>query len=316
MSAASKPQTILVAVWPGMGQVALTAGYYLMAKLGMYLLTEFSPRQLFDMKHVEVRGGLVRAGRLPRSRLFKWSDSTAGREVILFIGEAQPPTGNYEFCKMLVDKAREFGVERVFTFAAMATAMRPDASGRVFGAATDQESLEELKRLELEILEEGHIGGLDGVLLGIAAEEGMSGSCLLGEIPQIFSQLPYPRASLAVLEAFSAMVGIEIDLSELSHQAEAAERQLGELYSKLETAIAAASGQQESSDEPTQPEEISTDQVPEAKLDPRTAKQIERLFEEAASDRSKAYELKTELDRLGVFRQYEDRFLDLFKMPK
>ena len=30
----------LVAVWPGMGQVAISAGYYLMAKLGMHLLAE------------------------------------------------------------------------------------------------------------------------------------------------------------------------------------------------------------------------------------------------------------------------------------
>ncbi|MFZ9936390.1 MAG: hypothetical protein ACO3JG_04960 [Luteolibacter sp.] len=32
----------LVAAWPGMGGVAITAGYYLMAKLGMHLLMEFS----------------------------------------------------------------------------------------------------------------------------------------------------------------------------------------------------------------------------------------------------------------------------------
>ena len=32
----------------------------------------------------------------------------------------------------------------------------------------------------------------------------------------------------------------------------------------------------------------------------------------AAADRSKAYELKRELDRLEVFADYEDRFLDLF----
>ena len=31
----------LVAVWPGMGNVAVSAGYYLMAKLGMHLLAEF-----------------------------------------------------------------------------------------------------------------------------------------------------------------------------------------------------------------------------------------------------------------------------------
>ena len=32
-------------------------------------------------------------------------------------------------------------------------------------------------------------------------------------------------------------------------------------------------------------------------------------------DRSKAYELKRELDRLELYKDYEDRFLDLFKKP-
>lgn len=42
---------------------------------------------------------------------------------------------------------------------------------------------------------------------------------------------------------------------------------------------------------------------------------IERLFSEAELDRTKAYELKRELDRLDVFPEYKDRFLDLFKKP-
>ena len=42
---------------------------------------------------------------------------------------------------------------------------------------------------------------------------------------------------------------------------------------------------------------------------------LENLFEHAKKDRSKAFELKQELDRLGVFKDYEDRFLDLFKKP-
>ncbi len=40
---------------------------------------------------------------------------------------------------------------------------------------------------------------------------------------------------------------------------------------------------------------------------------IERLFQEAKFDRNKAYELKRELDKWGLFEKYEDRFLDLFK---
>ena len=51
-------------------------------------------------------------------------------------------------------------------------------------------------------------------------------------------------------------------------------------------------------------------------LSPQDEQHIERLFEQALQDRSKAYELKRELDRLEVFPEYEDRFLDLFKKPE
>jgi len=38
----------LVAVWPGMGNVAITAGYYLLAKLGMHVIAEYEAADLFD----------------------------------------------------------------------------------------------------------------------------------------------------------------------------------------------------------------------------------------------------------------------------
>ena len=47
-------QPWLVAAWPGMGNVALTAAYYLMAKLDMYQIAEFSAHELFDVKHVDI----------------------------------------------------------------------------------------------------------------------------------------------------------------------------------------------------------------------------------------------------------------------
>jgi proteasome assembly chaperone (PAC2) family protein len=64
----------LVAAWPGMGHVAVSAGYYLMAKPGMHLLAELPAQEQFDVEHVEVKGGIIRTGRLPRSRFFAWRD--------------------------------------------------------------------------------------------------------------------------------------------------------------------------------------------------------------------------------------------------
>ncbi|MCX5999881.1 MAG: hypothetical protein NTU41_09925 [Chloroflexi bacterium] len=40
---------------------------------------------------------------------------------------------------------------------------------------------------------------------------------------------------------------------------------------------------------------------------------IEQLFLEARDERAKVYELEAELRRWGLFEEYEDRFLDLFR---
>ena len=300
----------LIAVWPGMGQVAISAGYYLMAKLGMHAIAEFSPRDLFDAEHIEVSGGLIRLGRMPRSRFFVASDADGRKhDIVLFIGEAQPPQGKYAFCQRLIEYAKGLGVERVFTFASMATQMHPTHRSRVFGAATDPDSLAEFKRLEVELLEDGHISGLNGLLLGVSAELGVRGACLLGEIPHIFAQLPFPKAALAVLETFTTLAGIEIDFSELTEQAAAVDHQLGELLAQLEAAIERQAPADEEEPEDYKP-------VEEERLSPADKDRIEQLFEQAQRDRSKAYELKRELDRLKVFADYEDRFLDLFKKPE
>src|SRR5436309_16143781 len=141
----------LVAVWPGMGHVAISAGYYLIAKLEMNAVAEFSPRELFDVEHVEVKNGLIKSGRLPRSRFFTWKDPKGGRDLVVFIGEAQPPIGRYAFCKRLVEFAAELGVERVFTFAAMATQMRPEDDSRVVAGGTDAGGLAELCEVALPV---------------------------------------------------------------------------------------------------------------------------------------------------------------------
>jgi proteasome assembly chaperone (PAC2) family protein len=297
----------LVAVWPGMGNVALNAGIYLLAKLDMKVIAEMEAADLFDVDHVEVKHGLIGAGRHPRNRFFVWTDPRHQQDLVVFLGEAQPPLGKYPFCRQLIAYAREIGVERVFTFAAMATRMHPEHAARVFGAATDRETLEELKRLELEVLEDGHIGGLNGVLLGAAAESGLRGACLLGEMPHLFAQLPFPKASLAILQVFTTITGMDLDFTELAEQAKVVEERLGELLARVEKTY----GQEPAAEE----EGYSPEPAEEERVRAADRQRIEGLFEEAGKDRSKAFELKQELDRLGVFKEYEDRFLDLFKKP-
>jgi len=140
----------------------------------------------------------------------------------------------------------------------------------------------------------------------VAANSGLRGTCLLGEIPRVVANLPFPKASHAVLSTFTKMACIKIDLTELSEQAESVNGQLRELFARLQ---AEARQQSEAADE----DDVPVIPPPEEQLAPEDTQRIERLFDQARNDRSKAYELKRELDRLDVFRDYEDRFLDLFK---
>jgi uncharacterized protein len=273
----------------------------------MDVVAELEAGDLFDIDHVEVKAGVIQPGRRPRNRFFVWNDPDERRDLVIFLGEAQPPLGKYPFCKQLITYARKLGVERVVTFAAMATRMHPRRRSRVFGAATDAESLHELKRLELELLNEGQISGLNGVLLGAAAEAGLRGACLLGEMPHVFAQIPFPKASLAILEVFTTMTGLDVDFTELTEQAQLVEEQLAELMGDAE------GGEDEPA--PDASEEDADEPVPEPTggLSNSDRDRIERLFDQARRDRKKAVELKHVLDRLGVFKDYEDRFLDLFK---
>ncbi|MFO0946221.1 MAG: PAC2 family protein [Planctomycetota bacterium] len=205
----------LVTGWPGMGNVALNACVYLLSKLDMELLAELSADDLFDIDHVEVRQGLVRRGRRARNRFFVWKDPKERHDLVVFLGEAQPPIGKYAFCRQLIAYAKELGIERLFAFAAMATAMHPQQASRVFVAATNQESSTRLYRLELEIL--------GGRLYRRSQRSGSWGRGRSGhrwrpfggEIPHLFSQLPFPKASLAILEKLTTLMGIEMDFTEL-----------------------------------------------------------------------------------------------------
>lgn len=305
----------LIAIWPGMGHVALNAGFYLLSKLNMGMLAEFEANDLFDIDQIEVKNGVIEPVRRPRNRLFVWTDPHQKHDLIIFLGEAQPPIGKFAFCRQLIDHVRSMGVERVFTFAAMATQMRPDARSRVFAAATDREGVEELKRLELEPLEDGNIGGLNGVLLGAAADAKLRGACLLGEMPHMFAQFPFPKASLGILEAFAVLADLELDLTELAEQAKNMDVQFANLVARVEREYRRQQGEEEG----YEASEEGEDATPEATAnepktaDPATVQKVEQLFDQAAADRSKAFELKQELDRLGLFKEYENRFLDLFK---
>jgi hypothetical protein len=109
----------------------------------------------------------------------------------------------------------------------------------------------------------------------------------------------------------SRLFNIKIDFSELLNQAHSMEGQINKLldYLKIGPQAAGPIGEEEI-------ERIKKTLGQLTKLPLSIKEKIEKLFEEAKKDISKANELKSELDKWSVYKEYEDRFLDLFKKTK
>ena len=102
--------------------------------------------------------------------------------------------------------------------------------------------------------------------------------------------MPYPKASHAVLQKFAQYVEMEIDLEELEQQVSSAEEQFQQLYGQIQNALR----QRKTGEFSEEPEIELRDEAEQESLAPEDVALIENLFEQARTDRSKAYELKRE----------------------
>jgi len=120
-------------------------------------------------------------------------------------------------------------------------------------------------------------------------------------------QIENPRASYAVLEALCRILKLELDLNTLLEQAQTMETEINKLMDFLKL------GPQSSPIGEDEIERIKKSLGQLTRLPSSVKEKIEKLFFQVKTDISKAAELKSELDKWNVYKDYEDRFLDLFK---
>ena len=175
-------------------------------------------------------------------------------------------------------------------------------------AAANQESLrDELVDLGVEILQEGHISGLNGLLLGAAGLRRIEAACLLATMPLYAQMMPNPKASREIVRVFEKILNVEIDMEEIDEAADQMDETMSEIEQKIRTTFSSMDKEEEVEEEF---EEIDEEQVPQFVM-----QKIEQLFLEVSQEHSKdkAAQLKKELDRWNLYGLYEDRFLELFR---
>jgi len=306
----------LIVAWPGMGEVAFKAASYLIEELKAQEFAQIQPEEFFYLTGSVVQSGILETPLLPQGKFYYWKNPAIKRagvvrnDLIIFLSNAQPDLAKADsYAKIIIDLAKSLSVEMIVSFASMPQATDHTQDSHLWFAATDQKTKEILSKHNFGVLEDGQISGMNGLFLGMAKKAGLKGFCLLGDIPLYTIQIENPKASAAVLLGLGKILNIQINVQPLKEQAQAMENEINKLLDYLKLGNSGQSA-------PIGEEEVelikkTLSQL--TKLPVSVKERIEKLFEEIRLDISKASELKVELDKWNVYKEYEDRFLDLFR---
>ncbi|MFH0897461.1 MAG: PAC2 family protein [Candidatus Bathyarchaeota archaeon] len=177
------------------------------------------------------KGGIVE---LLRNELHCWRNGENNTDLMFLTGNSQTasPEGQYMIAEEVLSTAIKFGVRRLYSIEAYLTDRHIDRS-RVYGVVTDPVLMDWLKEYGVLPLEEGSIGGVSGLLLGLAKTEKIQGVCLLGETRGYQTTTGHTivdaEAARAVLEALTKMLGIKVDMAPLEDQAKTTAELIGRM---------------------------------------------------------------------------------------
>lgn len=303
---------IFIAAWPGMGEVAYRAVLFLREVMGFKMFAKLEAQNYFKPAAIFVEKGIVDLPSLPAG-FFYYLKGKESPDIILFLGEAQPPLEYAEELSLAITNfVKKYKSKFMLTFAAKPEPIDHKNDSAVWIAATHKEVLKEFFPLNLKRLDEGQISGLNGIILGIGKKEGLKGVCLLGEIPFYTVQIENPKAIISVLNVINEHYNLNINLSPLTERAKFMEEEIDKLISYLKGEVPAQQqGPSPLSEEDI--EKIKKDLSAYTKIPQSVRENVENLFKEAQKDISRASILKEELDHWNVYKEYEDRFLDLFR---
>jgi len=240
----------LVACWPGIGNIGIIAINTLRGQLDAEEIGEIEPWDFFYPKNVTIREGVLEDLDFPFNKFFY--KILQRKDLIFFIGEEQPADGErvyaegkkaYQMANLVLDVAERFGCRRVYTSGAAVSFTHHQFKPRVWAVTSNHNLTREMKSYKNSILmseiegrsERGNITGLNGLLLGLAKKRGFDAVCLMGEIPDYLSGVPfpYPRASRAILEILSQIIGVEIDYSPIDEMSVQVDEIISGIYEKL-----------------------------------------------------------------------------------
>jgi predicted ATP-grasp superfamily ATP-dependent carboligase len=224
--------------WNDGGQGASLAGGYLAKAWAAARFAEVESEGFFDFSETRPHVSLVEG----RTRKIDWPDNAfyhahipgVERDAVLLLG-IEPNLRWRTFTGLIVDLARQLGVELVVTLGSLLADVPHTRPSPVTGGATDPELIE---RLGLQPSRYEGPTGIVGVLHDACSRAGLPSVSLWAAVPHYVSLAPSPRAALALCERLGSILGADIDTSELDEAAERYSEQVSEAVASDEETAA------------------------------------------------------------------------------
>jgi proteasome assembly chaperone (PAC2) family protein len=245
---------VLIACWPGIGNIGIMAVDILRRAVGAEELGEIEPWDFFYPRKVLIRDGELKDLEFPANKFY--FKRTEKGDLLFFIGEEQPTDGTgayaegtkaYRMANLVLDMALKFKCRKVYTSGAAVAPIHHTARSRVWVVPNSENLINEVKSYQNSVLMsdiegrggQGNITGLNGLLLGVAKKRGLEAVCVMGEIPIYIHgfPIPYPKGSKAVLEVLSTALGIEVPMDEINALVQQSESEIESVYERLPSDI-------------------------------------------------------------------------------
>ena len=202
--------------WNDGGQAATLATGYLARLWGAEKFADIDPELFVDFQatrpQVSLDEGETRRIEWPENTFFRARVPGTNRDAIVLVG-VEPNYRWRTFTDLVADLAHDLGVELVVTLGALLADVPHTRPAPVTGAATDPKLVDELG---LQLSRYEGPTGIVGVLLDACRRAGIPSVSLWAAVPHYVSLAPSPRAARALCERLATVLGIDIDVSELS----------------------------------------------------------------------------------------------------